>query len=100
MLSNQKTIFVILCLVMFALNGYMYTADETFSIDSFIGGGFGGSLLSIPIWSCIGVVLANIGLFFYKIIKPDKKEVLNIWQKANLGLIAGIILKPLLGILW
>ena len=70
------------------------------NIDAFIGGGLGSSLLSIPIWSCIGVVLANVGLFFYKIKNPDKNEVLNIWQKASLGLIAAIVLKPLLGINW
>ena len=78
----------------------MGTADKEFNIDNYIGTAFGASLLSIPIWSCIGVLLANIGLFFYKIAKPDKTEVLNIWQKASLGIIAGIILKPLFGIIW
>ena len=78
----------------------MGTADEKFNIDNFIGTAIGASLLSIPIWSCIGVLLANIGLFFYKIAKPDKKEVLNMWQKASLGIITGIVLKPLFGIIW
>jgi len=62
--------------------------------------GLSASVLSIPIWSCIGVILSNIGLFFYKIKNPNDNEVLNIWQKASLGLIAAIVFKPLLGIIW
>lgn len=98
-MRNPKTIFIILCFMMALVNGYMATANERFNLDNFIGSALGASLLSIPIWSCIGVLLANIGLFFYKIVKPDKQEVFNIWQKASLGIIAGIVLKPLLGII-
>lgn len=94
MISNPKTQFILLCLSMILLNGYMSAGEGKFSLAA----GIGASVVSIPIWSAIGVLLANVGLFFYKIIKPDKKEILTVWQKAGLGLIAGIILKPLFGI--
>ncbi len=99
-MRNPKTIFIISCFLMALVNGYMGIVKGGFNIDTFIGSAVGGSLLAIPIWSCIGVVLANIGVFFYKVAKPDNQDVLNIWQKASLGIITGIILKPLLGIIW
>ena len=69
-------------------------------LEKFIAAGLGSSVLSIPIWSCIGVVLSNIGLFFYKIKNPDPREVLNIWQKASIGLLVAIVVKPFFGITW
>ena len=89
MLQNPKNKFALLCFAMILLNGHM-SGD--------LAEGIGASLISIPIWSSIGVLLANTGLFFYKTIKPDKTAVLNVLQKAGLGLIAGIILKPFFGI--
>jgi len=89
-----------LCFAIALINGYLGVANEPFNIDRFIGSTIGLSLLSIPIWSCIGVLLANTGLFFYNMIKPNKREVLTVWHKASLGLIAGIVLKPLFGIIW
>ena len=101
MIKQHKTIFGILCFAVFLVNGFMsISTNQIKNIETFIGGGIGATLLSIPIWSCIGVILANIGLFFYKIKYPNDNEVLNIWQKASLGLIASIIFKPLLGINW
>lgn len=101
MFKQPKTVFGILCFLVFLVNGYLsISTHQVKNIEVFVGGGFGLSLLSIPIWSCIGVVLSNIGLFFYKIIKPDGDDVLTIWQKAGLGLIMAIIFKPLLGITW
>lgn len=92
MIKNPRNQFALLCLSMVLLNGSM--SGDKFSL----AGDIGASLVSIPIWSSIGVVIANIGLFFYKLIKPDNSDVLNVWQKAGLGLITGIILKPLFDI--
>jgi hypothetical protein len=100
-ITGDKKLFIISCLLMLGVNGYMHvSANETFSLVTFIGGGLGGSLVSIPIWSCIGFILAGIGLFFYKIFKPTDDTSLTHWGTASIGLIAGIILKPLLGINW
>jgi hypothetical protein len=99
--TGDKIFFIISCVLMFIVNGYMkMNVWKDFSLSAFIGGGIGGSLVSIPIWSCIGFILAGIGLFFYSMFKPTKTKLLTIWGKASLGLIAGIILKPLLGIVW
>lgn len=101
MIEKHKSIFSILCFIVFLVNGYLTTVfNQTKSIEEFIGGGIGTSILSIPIWSCLGVVLSNIGLFFYKMIHPNDEEVLNIWQKASLGLLFAIVFKPLFGIIW
>jgi hypothetical protein len=100
MLKNHKAIFIFLCLVMFGVNGYLHLGKGPATLEGFIGGAIGGSVLSIPLWSCIGVVLAQIGLFFWKIIKPAEGESLTMLQKASLGLVAGIFLKPIFGILW
>jgi len=100
-ITGDKKLFIISCVLMLGVNGYIrVSANETFSLVTFIGDGLGGSLVSIPIWSCIGVILAGIGLFFYKIFKPTDDKSLTMWGKASIGLIAGIILKPLLGIVW
>jgi hypothetical protein len=100
-ITGDKKLFIISCVLMWGVNGYMHvSARETFSLAIFIGSGLGGSLVSIPIWSCIGVILAGIGLFFYKIFKPADDKSLTVWGKASIGLIAGIILKPLFGIVW
>ena len=100
MLQNQKLVFIILCVLMVFVNGYMHLEKRAVSVESFIGGGIGGSVLSIPLWSCIGIVLSYICLFFYRIVKPEGKESFNMLQKASLGMIAGILLKPIFGILW
>jgi hypothetical protein len=84
---------------MFVVNGYMST--HSFAPGpAFIGAGIGGSAVSIPVWSCIGIILAYIGLFLWRIIKPIEVVSFNIWQKASLGLFVGIILKPSLGIFY
>jgi hypothetical protein len=85
---------------MFFLNGYLHSDKEAISIEGFVGGGIGGSILSIPLWACIGILLSYIFLFFYRIVKPEGKEPLSMIQKASLGLMAGILLKPIFGILW
>jgi len=101
MLKNQKAIFGFLCVIMIGVNGFQHLPSlGEYSLTAILSGGIGGSLLSIPLWSCIGVVLGNIGLFFWKIVKPSKDEVLSLIQKASLGLIAGILIKPIYGILW
>jgi hypothetical protein len=100
MLKNQKSVFIFLCILMFCVNGYLYSGKGAVSLESFIGGGIGGSILSIPLWSCIGVVLAYIGLFFYRIIQPESPDPLSMMQKASVGITAGILLKPVFGILW
>ena len=101
MIKNQKLLFVFLCIIMIVVNGYQHSPElGKFSLPALIGGGIGRSLLSIPLWSCIGVILSNIGIFFWKIAKPTSDEVLSLIQKASLGLIVGIFLKPFYGILW
>ena len=100
MLQNQKLVFIILCVLMVFVNGYLHSEKGAVSVESFIGNGLGGSVLSIPLWSCIGVVLSYIYLFFYRIVKPEGKEPLSMLQKASIGIIAGILLKPTFGILW
>ena len=101
MKERQKNIFLALCVIMILVNSFMRAAHSGVrSIHLFLAGGIGGSIVSIPMWSCIGVIVAHIGLFFYKIINPGNEEVLSIWQKASLGLLIGIVLKPLLGIVW
>ena len=91
---NAKTVFIDLCFTMALENGYMATAKNANNAGEFFGAAIGASLLSIPIWSCIGVILANIGLFFYNLIKPEEQNVLTVWHKTSLGLIVGILLKP------
>jgi hypothetical protein len=59
----KKSVFS-LCAVMFIVNGYMSTHSFAPS-PAFIGAGIGGSAVSIPVWSCIGVILAYIGLFLW-----------------------------------
>lgn len=101
MKKQQKIIFLVLCIVMVLVNGFISIGHlGGGSIDQFIGGGIGGSVLSIPIWSCIGVIVSKIGLFFYKIKNPRGGEVLSNYQKASLGLLLGIVFKPMLGIVW
>jgi hypothetical protein len=92
MKKQQKNIFFALCVIMLIVNCFMTEKNLAY--------GIGISIVSILIWSCIGVIVANIGLFFYKIKNPSNDEVLSIWQKASLGLLIGIVLKPLLGIVW
>ena len=98
MKQNDKIIFIVLCIMMWAVNGYFSAAHRTsLVIATFVGGGFGASLISIPLWAAIGIVLANIALFFRNIIKPTENETLNMWHKASIGLVAGIVLKVLFG---
>ena len=99
MLKYQKRVFVFLCLGMFAVNGYLHSSGASPTSEEFIGAGIGRSLISIPLWSCIGVVLVSIGLFFWRLIKPEQEDSLSMWQKASVGLIVGMFLKPTLGIL-
>jgi hypothetical protein len=100
MLSNSKKVLFSLCAVMFVVNGYM-GMDSLAPERSFIGAGIGMSAVSIPVWSCIGVVLVNIGFFLWRTIKPIEVEVVSFdqWQKASLGLFLGIILKLSFGVM-
>ena len=93
---RHKIVFAFLCLAMIILNGYIRSSDKTFSI----GGAFRWSLIWIPIWSLAGIVLAQIVIFSWKILKPDEQLVLSIWRMANLGLAIGIIFKFTFGILF
>lgn len=89
-----KALFVVLCVLMWAINGYISSMElKTLSLEVFIGAGLGRSVVSIALWSCIGVVLSNIALFFGHLVSPDKEKPLNLYQKASLGLAAGILLK-------
>jgi hypothetical protein len=100
MIRYEKRVLFILCIIMILTNGYLHNRGESVSLTIFVSSGIGASLLSIPVWCSIGVILSSIGLFFYKMIRPEEKEVLSIWQKAGLGLISGIIIKPIFNILW
>ena len=96
----HKIIFSLLCFLVFSVNCYMVTSiSHATNIMYIISTGLGSSLFSIFLWSVIGIVLANIGLFFYKIVRPTDDKVLDNWQKYSIGLTAAIILKPTLGII-
>lgn len=76
----------------------MYKADNLQRSLSFvIGAGIGWSLFSIPLWVGFGFILTNVSAY---IIKPvhGYKYAITSWQKANIGLVAGIILEPTIGI--
>jgi len=98
MVANEKVVFIFLCLVMIAVNGYLHAGAGSVTSVGVIYRGIGGSLISIPLWSCIGVLLGSIGLFFWRLIKPEQEDSLSMWQKASLGLIVGISVKAIFGI--
>jgi len=97
----EKLIFIVLCIIMFTVNGFMSLGKYVgANLSQVIGGGIGSSILSIPLWSCIGVIISNIGLFFYKLKNVNDGVELSLFQKGSLGLLFGIVLKPLLEIIW
>jgi hypothetical protein len=94
MLKSQKAVFIALCIVLLLINGAQHSVHS--DILSFLGVAIGSSIVSIPVWCVIGVVLSNIGVFFYRLAKPEK-DPLTMLQKAGLGLIVAIIIKIFYG---
>jgi len=94
--KQEQLVFVALAFCMWAVNIWMVRQQYPFFSD--LGAtAFGGTLVSIPIWSVIGYILAGFYLFFHNLIYPEKRN-LTIWQKADLGLLVGIIIKLWFGI--
>lgn len=87
-----------LVLAMWAINIWMAKERYHFFSDQ-VAVAFGGTVVSILIWSVIGYVMAGFYSFFHNLIRPDEGN-LTLWQKANLGLLAGIIMKPWFGIVF
>ncbi len=105
---SARKAFVILCLIMWAVNGYLSVKSEggpqALSAEdlviTFVAGGFGRSVISIPVWTLIGYFLGSIGLFSFKRMGIVKEKIMTPYGFADVGLILGIALKPLLGIGW
>jgi len=97
MRKNERKFFIASCMLLVIVNGFI-SFFKSGTIESFIGGAIGASLVSIPVWSFIGVLLCNIGLFFYNIVNPDNSVDLGVWEKSGFGLLIASIMKPMFGI--
>lgn len=87
--KNEKHFFIACCLLFVTVQYFM-----SFSIGYVIG----LSLIAIPALSLFGVLLCDVGLFFYKKVNPNDSVHLGLWAKSGFGLLVGSILKPLFGI--
>lgn len=85
-----RKVFIVLVFIMVIISG-IKNASPNLNLIENLAGGVGSSIIRAPLSCILGIVLANIGLFFYKIFKPSKDEVLNNWQKYSIGLVIGII---------
>ena len=92
----EKVAFLLLFLVLWALQ---ILEDEqvypTLTVGIFTV--LGETIFSVLPWSIFGYILGGVYSFFHNIVQPGK-GYLTVWQKVNLGLLAGIILKPWFGI--
>ncbi len=78
------------------LSFIMWLVNTMMSPESEIWAALGATLGSIPVWASLGAVFSTVGLFAFHLAKVD--VTMSLWQKANLGLVLGVVLKPLLGI--
>lgn len=104
--QHEKTVFVFLCIAMWMINGWIVTRNRpVFDIYAFIGGGLGRGIVSAIVSVSVGMALYNIGLGFYYSFRPQKYDRQNafkkdFWQKANFGLMMGIIFEIIFAIEW
>ena len=91
----DKYVFIGLCLALWLVNGQMWPGTS----GSFgFWQGLGVSLVFIPVWILVGSALSGAGLFLFRLARVDVTGRLSLWQKADVGLVLAIILKPALGI--
>ncbi len=96
-MQYNRKLFIIFCLAMVAVNVVQHNAENTFPKSVFVG--LGASFLSIPIWILIGgYVIFNFLHTILNLLKPDNRLKFTHWDKANAGLVIGMIIKGLFGI--
>jgi hypothetical protein len=93
MKSYEKPVFIILCIVMWAVSGDILSKELNLSLD--VVAGFGKAVVSIGLWSFVGLVAGNTILFFRNRVKSGRGERLSLWQMGSIGLGLGVLLKVL-----
>jgi len=94
--DKSKVAFAALACGMWAVNAWM-AREEYSALSDQIAAGLGTTIFSIFVWSIVGYALAGVWSFFHNVVRPGEGS-LTTWQKVDLGLIAGIILKPWFGL--
>ncbi len=94
--DRSKLAFGVLVCSMWVVNVWM--ARERYpAFSDRVAAGLGATIFSILIWSIVGYVLAGVFSFFHNLMRPGQGS-LTAWQKMDLGLLAGIVLKPWFGV--
>jgi hypothetical protein len=91
MKSYEKPVFIILCVVMWAVSGDILSKGLNLSLD--VVADLGKAVVSIGLWSFVGLVAGNTILFFRNRVKPGRGEGLSLWQMGSIGLGLGVLLK-------
>lgn len=96
-MSYNKQVLFGLCIAMVFVNVFVLETDLSF--PNSIYPAIGASIISIPIWILIGgFIIFNFILAIINFIKPENDLKIEHWDRANAGLIIGIILKMIFGL--
>jgi hypothetical protein len=85
---------------MFGVNVFGYGVPQSSTFEDFMIQGLRRSIISIPVWSLIGLVLSQIVILIWKKMRPEINQPFTIWQKMTLGILVGLFANAFFKISW
>ena len=99
-LENRKLTFLVFCVMMFGVNVLCYGLPPSPTFEDYLIQGLRRSIISIPVWSLIGLVVSQIVIMIRKKIRPEINQPFTIWQKMTFGLLVGLFANAFFKIPW